>query len=100
MMATEQILGEAITKAVADATRVAIQPMAEALAERTHDTSGPKIGGPTMKQCTFDWDTGDKYSELQTFKLEVNNVLSTYNTPQADKLVLVKTGWEEKASNT
>ena len=33
----------------------------------------------------------DKYSELKTFKLEINNVLSTYNTPQADKLALVKT---------
>ena len=43
-----------------------------------------------MKQLTFNWNTEDKYSELKTFRLEVNNVLSTYNTPQADKLALVK----------
>ena len=43
-----------------------------------------------MKQPTFDCNAADKYSELKTFSLEVNNVLSTYNTPQADKLALVK----------
>ena len=43
-----------------------------------------------MKQLTFDWNAQGKYSELKTFRLEVNNILSTYNTPQTDKLVLVK----------
>ena len=64
-MATEQIMSDVITKAVAEATRVAIQAMAEAQAEQIHDTSGPKTGGPTMKQPMFDWDAGDKYSELK-----------------------------------
>ena len=49
-------MNEAITKAVAEATRVAIQAMAEAWVERTHNTSGPKIGSPVMKQPTFDWN--------------------------------------------
>ena len=98
-MATEQIMSEAITNAVVEATRVAIQAMSEAGAEWTHDMAGPKIGGPTMKQPTFDWDVEDKYSELKTFRLEVNNVLSTYNTLLTDKLALSKTGWEEKSSN-
>ena len=89
-MATEQIMNGAITKAVAEATRVAIQAMAEAWVERKHDTSGPKIGSPTMKQPTFDWNAEGKYSKLKTFRLEVNNVLSTYNTPLANKLALVK----------
>ena len=89
-MATEQIMSEAITTAVAEATRVAIQAMAEACAEQMHNMVGPKIGGPTMKQPTFDWDTEDKYSEFKTFRLEVNNVLSTYNIPQTDRLALVK----------
>ena len=89
-MATEQIMNEAIPKAVAEATRVAIQAIAEAQTERTHDTSGPKIGGPTMKQPMFDWNAEHRYSELKTFRLEVNNVLSTYNTTQADKSALVK----------
>ena len=52
--------------------------------------AGPKIGGLAMKQPTLDWDAEDKYSELKTFRLEVNNILSTYNTLQTDKLALVK----------
>ena len=43
-----------------------------------------------MKQLTFDWNAEDSYSKLKTFKLEVNNVLSTYNTPQTDTLAVVK----------
>ena len=85
-MASEQIMSKAIAKAVTDVTRIAIQTMAEAWAERMHDASGPKIGGPIMKQLTFDWNAEDKYSELKTFRLEVNNVLSMNNTPQTDKL--------------
>ena len=34
-MASEQIIGEVITRAVAKATRIAIQTMVEAKAERT-----------------------------------------------------------------
>ena len=55
-----------------------------------HDTAGPKIGGPAMKQPTFDWDAEDRYTELKTLSLAVNNALLTYNTPQTDKLALVK----------
>ena len=58
--------------------------------------AGPKIGCPAMKQPTFDWDTEDEYSKLKTFRLEVNNILSTYNTPQIDKLALVKKWWGRK----
>ena len=47
-MATEQIMSEAIAKAVAEATKVAIQAMAEAQPEEMHDTAGPKIGDPTL----------------------------------------------------
>ena len=83
-MTSEQIMSKAITRAVAEATRIAIQTMAEAQVERTHNGSEPKIGGPTMKQPTFNWNVQDKYSELKTFRLEVNTILSTYNTPQTD----------------
>ena len=44
-----------------------------------------------MKQPMFNWNAQDKYIELKIFRLEVNNILSTYNTPQTDKLALVKT---------
>ena len=63
-MAAEQVMNKSITKAVAEVIRVAIQAMAEAWVERMHDTSGPKIGGPTMK-LTFDWNAEDKYSKLK-----------------------------------
>ena len=66
--------------------------MAEAQVERMYDISGPKIGGPAMKQPLFDWNAEDKYSKLKTFRLKVNNVLSTYNTPQTDSLAVVKIG--------
>ena len=89
-MATEQIMNKVMTKAVAEAARVAIQAMVEAWVVRMNDTSGPKLGSPTMKQLTFDLNAEDKYSDLKSFRLEVNNVLSTYNTPQADKLAYVK----------
>ena len=78
-MATEQIMSKAIAKAVAEAIRVAIQAMTEAVAEWPQGMPGPKIGGPSMTQPTFNWDSEDTYSKLKTFKLEVNNILSTYN---------------------
>ena len=64
--------------------------MVDAGAERMHNISGPKLGGSAMKQLTFDWNAEAKYSELKTFRLEVKNVLSMYNTPQTDKFTVVK----------
>ena len=90
-MATEQIMSEVITKALAKATRVAIQAMAEVQVEQMHDVAVPKKGCPALKKPTFNSDTEDKYSELKTFRLEVNNISPTYNTLQTDKLALVKT---------
>ena len=50
-MASEQeITNEAIAKAVAEATKVTIQTMAAATAERPQSTAGPKIGRPAVKQ--------------------------------------------------
>ena len=49
------IANEAIAKAVAEATRAAIQAMAAAMAERPQSMAGPKIGGPAMKQPSFNW---------------------------------------------
>ena len=86
----EQIMSEAISKAVAEATRIAIQMMAEMQAQRTPNAAGPKLGGPTLKQPTFDWEAPDKYTELKAFILEVRNVLSMYNTQEADKIAMVK----------
>ena len=90
MARKQSTMNETIAKGVAEATRVALQAMAAAAVDRPQTTAGPKIGGPTMKQPTFNWETKDKYSKLKTFKLEVNNILSTYNTPQIEQLVMVK----------
>ena len=56
-MASEQAITiEAITKAVAEAARVAIQAMVAADAERPPSVAGPKIGGSVMKQPSFNWE--------------------------------------------
>ena len=86
----EQMISKVITKAIAEATRVALQMMAEAQVQRTQNAAGPKLGSPTLKQPTFDWEVPDKYTELKTFKLDASNVLSTYGMPEAEKLVVVK----------
>ena len=64
--------------------------MAAAAAERPQCVAGPKIDGPVMKQPTFNWEVDDKHNELKTFRLEVNNVLSAYSTPQTEQLAIVK----------
>ena len=97
-VAGEHIMNEAIVKAVAEAMRVSIQAMVAATGEWMQSTAGPKLGGPAMKQPMFNWEAEDKYNELKTFKLEVNNILSTYNSPQNEQLAMVKIGWEERDS--
>ena len=88
-MASDQVIAnEAISKAVAKATRAAIQVMAPAVAERPPSIAGPKLGRPAMKQPS--WEADNKYSELKTFRLEVNNLLTIYNTPKAEQLAMVK----------
>ena len=49
----EQIMSEVITKAVAEATRIAIQTMAKTQTQRVPNTAGPKLGSPTLKQPNF-----------------------------------------------
>ena len=91
-MASEPVMSEAITRVVAKTTRVVLQTMAEAQEQRTLNALGPKLGSPALKQPSFNWKAPDKYTELKTFKLEVNSVLSTYSMPEAEKLVVVKNG--------
>ena len=56
--------------------------MPAATAERPQSVAGSKIGPLAIKQPNFNWEADNKYSELKTFRLEVNNILITYNTPQ------------------
>ena len=79
-----------ITKAVADATRIVIQTMAEMQAQRSESQQGPKLGGPVLKQSQFNREAAGKSSEWKAFTLEVKNMLSTYNAQEQDKIALVK----------
>ena len=47
------VINETIAKAVAEATRVAIQTFAEAQSQRSEGQRGPKLGGPALKQPQF-----------------------------------------------
>ena len=86
----EQIMSKVIAKAVTEVTRIVIQKVAEMQTQSTQNAAGPKLGGPTLKQPTFDWEAPDKYTERKALILEVRNVLSTYNTQEADKIAMVK----------
>ena len=64
-MASEQaITNEATAKTVVVATRVTIQAMTTAIAERPQSMAGTKIGGPAMKQPSFNWEADNKHSKL------------------------------------
>ena len=80
-----------MAKAVAKVTQVAVLEIAAASAERPQSTAGTKIGGPLMKQPSFNWEADDKYSKLKYLRLEVNNIITPYTTPHAEQLAIVKT---------
>ena len=96
MVSEQVIVSAAIAKAVVEATRAAIQAMAVATVERSQSAAGPKIGGPAMKQPTFSWELDNKCNELKTFRVEVNNISSTYYLPQTEHLAIVKNWLERK----
>ena len=83
----EEIMSEAIVKAVAEATSIAIQTMTEMQAQSIPNASGPKLGGPTLKQPNCNWEGPDKYAKWKAFILELRNV---YNVHEADKIAMVK----------
>ena len=76
---------EAIAKAVAEATRVAIQAMVATTTERIQCTVEPKLGGPAMKQPSFNVEADGKHSELKYFRIEVNNIFASYNKLHAEQ---------------
>ena len=80
---------------MAEVTKAAIQDMAAAAEKRPQIMGGPKIGRPTMKQPSFNWEADTKYSKLKNFRLEVNNILATYNTHQPEQLAIVK-NWSDR----
>ena len=87
-MADQTTMDDAITKAVAEATRATIQTMVES--HQGKEDQRPKVGGLALKQLHFNWDMADKYTESKAFILEVRNVISTYNACKQEKIVMVK----------
>ena len=87
-MAEQRVMNEAIAKAVAEATRAAIQTMVEL--HQRQEVQGPKLGSPAMKQPQFNWEVADKYMKWKAFVPEVRNMLSTYNTCKQEKIAMVK----------
>ena len=81
-MAEQTVMNEAIVKAVAEATRAAIQTMVEL--HQRQEAQGPKLGRPVMKQPQINWEAANKYMEWKAFVLEVRNMLSTYNTQEQE----------------
>ena len=96
MASVQTIANEAIAKAVAEVMKAAIQAMAAAAAERPQSIVGPKIGRLAMKHPSFNLEADNKYSNLKNFRLEVNNMISTYNTPQAEQLAIVQKRLDRK----
>ena len=95
-MAEQKEMSKVSAKAVAETMRIAIQTMVEMQLRMGDSQQGPKIGSPVLKQPHFNWDAADKYSEWKNFILEVENVLSTYNTPEHDKLAIVQNWFGRK----
>ena len=91
-MEDQSLMNEAIVKAIAEATRVAIQTIVETQSQRSEGQRGPKLGGPALKQPQFNWEAANKYNEWKAFILKVRNILSTYNSQEQDKITIVKTG--------
>ena len=98
-MAEQIEMSEVIATAVAEATRIMIQTMVEMQVRRGSSQQGPKIDSPVLKQPQFNWDVADKYSEWKAFFLEVTNVLSTYKTPEHNKIAIVKNWLGRKGLN-
>ena len=71
MASEEANANEAIAKAVAVATRVEIEAVTAATTERPQNAD-------------------DKYYKLKNFRLEVNNIFRSYNTPHTEQLAIVK----------
>ena len=82
IMAFEQSLTQTIMQAAMEATKAVLMVVreAETLAGNARPIQKvPRMGGPALKQPTFDWKIPDKYHELCNFKIEIKNIFLTNN---------------------
>ena len=87
-MADQATINDMIVKAVAEATRAAIQTMVKS--HQGQEDQRPKVGSLVLKQLQFNWDTADKYTEWKAFILEVRKMISTYSTHKQEKIAMEK----------
>ena len=87
-MADQATMNDTIAKAVAEATSAAIQTMVKL--HQGQEDKRPKVGSLALKQLLFNWDVTDEYTEWKAFMSEVRNVISTYNSHEQEKIVMVK----------
>ena len=73
---------------------MAIQTIAAAGTSR-QDSAEPRMSGPIMKEPTFDQSTKDKYAELRNLKLEVSNMLQSFNLGQTERAFVIK-NWQDR----
>ena len=83
-------MSEVIAKVVAEATKIAIQTMAEIQVQQIDNQCGPRLGGPTLKKPTFNWEATDKYTEWKAFMLKVQNIIPSYNIQEGEKITIIK----------
>ena len=87
-MVDQATMHDVIAKAVAEATRAAIQTMVES--PQGQEDQRSKVDGLALKQLQFNWDVADKYTEWKALILEEWNVISTYNAHEQGKIAMVK----------
>ena len=50
----------------------------------------PELGELTLKPPTFDMSAMDKYTRFRNFRLQVNKMLQTCNTNDANRIFIIK----------
>ena len=73
---------------------MAIQTIAAAGTSR-QDSVAPRMKGAIMKEPTFHQSTKDRYAELRNLKLEVSNMLQSFNLGQTEREFVIK-NWQDR----
>ena len=67
-----------------------VQAVAEATSMARQENAGIKMSRPILKQPMFNWRAGDKYEELQIYKLEISSMLQNLNVGQRERVSVIK----------
>ena len=92
-MSTDQAnITDTVAQIAAEAARVMVQAMDMASAENKQrlQNVGPEIGGPLMRQPTFNWGSIDKCADLRNFRIQAKNMFQNYNINQSERVPIIK----------